>query len=69
MTTEPAPKRRGRPPKQRTNPECSNPACIVTCHPLCPNLHENIEYDEWRREEREAQMGDDPTIRSTDALG
>lgn len=73
MTTEPTtPKRRGRPPKPRpaqTNPDCSNPACLTTCHPECPNLHSNIMYDEWRREEREEQVGFDPTIRSTDALG
>lgn len=72
MTTEPAqPKRRGRPPKPRpttTNPDCSSPACLVTCHPDCPNLHSNIEVDAWRREVREEQMGDDPTIRSTDVI-
>ena len=66
MTTEP--KRRGRPPKPKTNPDCTNPACLVTCSPDCPNLHSNIEYDEWRREEREYEMGEDPTIRSKDVM-
>jgi hypothetical protein len=73
MTTEPAPtpKRRGRPPKPRpaqTNPDCTNEACLVTCHPDCPNLHSNREVEEWRQEARAEQMGNDPTIRSTDVL-
>jgi hypothetical protein len=64
MTSETAPTRRGRPPKQRpiSNPACSNEACLVTCHPACPNLLANIDQAEWARRAR----GDDPTIRSTD---
>lgn len=68
MTTEPdQPKRRGRPPKQVvfTNPACINPACLVTCHPECPNLRDNVEYEEWRKAERQREIGNDPTIRLT----
>ncbi len=67
MTTEPTPKRRGRPPKARPleppNPDCSNPACIVTCHPDCPNLHEVKAWLDEERELRRQEIGDDPTIR------
>lgn len=65
MTLEPAPKRRGRPPKQQTNPDCSNPACLVTCSPDCPNLHEVKAWLEEERELRRQEIGDDPTIRLT----
>jgi hypothetical protein len=72
MTEPAAPKRRGRPPKAKPatqlNPDCTNPACIVTCSPTCENLHDWVDYTEYRRAEREHEMGSDPTLRSKDVI-
>ena len=45
---------RGIPNKKpsESNPECTNPACLVTCNEQCPNLKANID---WERAEREGR--------------
>ena len=29
---------------------CVNPGCTETCNPECENLVENIDYEQWNRE-------------------
>lgn len=52
----------------RLNPACSNPACVVTCSPNCENLHDYQDYNEFKRWQREQEMGSDPTLRSKDVM-
>jgi hypothetical protein len=43
-------KRRTQKPAQEVahlNPECTNPACIVTCSPQCPNLIDELQWREY----------------------
>ena len=47
-------------PRSETNPDCTNPACIVTCNDQCPNLKANIDHE---REQAAAREERDPLQR------
>jgi hypothetical protein len=40
-------------PHTETNPDCINPACLITCNEQCPNLKDNIDWERAQREDRD----------------